>query len=84
MSIRRRDGFNRMVADALDGKIDLIITKSLSLFARNTVDALTTILSLKAAEVAVYFQKKDFYTEEMPINTRFTAFFEKGWCLFGV
>ena len=38
-------GFNRMVADALDGKIDLILTKSLSRFARNTVDALTTIRS---------------------------------------
>lgn len=43
LSIRRRDGFNRMVNDALDGKIDLILTKSLSRFARNTVDALTTI-----------------------------------------
>lgn len=58
LSIRKRDGFNRMVTDALDGKIDLILTKSLSLFARNTVDALTTIRSLKAAGVAVYFQKR--------------------------
>ena len=51
LSIRRRDGFNRMVADALDGKLDLIVTKSLSRFARNTVDALTTIRNLKAAGV---------------------------------
>ena len=49
--IRRRDSFNRMVNDALDGKIDLILTKSLSRFARNTVDALTTIRKLKAAGV---------------------------------
>lgn len=56
LSIRERDGFNSMVTDALDGKIDLILTKSLSRFARNTVDALTTIRSLKAAGVAVYFQ----------------------------
>ena len=62
LSIRRRDGFNRMVVDALDGKIDLIITKSLSRFARNTVDALTTIRSLKAAGVAVYFQKENINT----------------------
>lgn len=62
LSIRRRDGFNRMVADALDGKIDLILTKSLSRFARNTVDALTTIRSLKAAGVAVYFQKENINT----------------------
>ena len=62
LSIRRRDGFNRMVADALDGKIDLILTKSLSRFARNTVDALTTIRSLKAAGVSVYFQKENINT----------------------
>ena len=35
---KRREGFNRMVKDALDGKIDLILTKSVSRFARNTVD----------------------------------------------
>lgn len=62
LSIRKRDGFNRMVTDALDGKIDLILTKSLSRFARNTVDALTTIRSLKAAGVAVYFQKENINT----------------------
>lgn len=62
LSIRRRDGFNRMVHDALDGKIDLILTKSLSRFARNTVDALTTIRKLKAAGVAVYFQRENINT----------------------
>ena len=44
---KRREGFNRMVKDALDGKIDLILTKSVSRFARNTVDTLTTIRKLK-------------------------------------
>ena len=44
---KKRDGFNQMVADALDGKIDLIITKSISRFARNTVDTLTTVRKLK-------------------------------------
>ena len=43
----RQDGFNQMVQDVLDGKIDLIITKSVSRFARNTVDSLTTIGELK-------------------------------------
>ena len=62
LSIRRRDGFNRMVNDALDGKIDLILTKSLSRFARNTVDALTTIRKLKAAGVTVYFQRENINT----------------------
>ena len=37
-STKRREGFKRMIADALDGRIDLIVTKSLSRFARNTVD----------------------------------------------
>ena len=62
LSHQKRDGFNRMVADALEGKIDLIITKSLSRFARNTVDALTTIRKLKAANVGIFFQKEDINT----------------------
>ena len=44
---RHRDGFNRMIDDALAGKIELIITKSISRFARNTVDSLTTVRKLK-------------------------------------
>lgn len=44
---RHRDGFKRMVRDAMDGKIDLIVTKSVSRFARNTVDSLTTVRKLK-------------------------------------
>ena len=47
LNTRHREGFNRMIADALDGKIDLIVTKSVSRFARNTVDSLTTIRKLK-------------------------------------
>ena len=62
LSHQKREGFNRMVADALEGKIDLIITKSLSRFARNTVDALTTIRKLKAANVGIFFQKEDINT----------------------
>lgn len=59
---KKRDGFNRMVADALDGKIDLILTKSVSRFARNTVDTLTTVRRLKAKGVEVYFEKENIYT----------------------
>ena len=43
----KREGFTRMVDDALAGGIDLILTKSVSRFARNTVDSLTTIRKLK-------------------------------------
>lgn len=59
---KRRDGFNEMVADALAGKIDLIVTKSVSRFARNTVDSLTTVRELKANGVEVYFEKENIYT----------------------
>ena len=59
---KKRDGFNRMVQDALDGKIDLIVTKSVSRFARNTVDSLTTVRKLKEAGVEVYFEKENIWT----------------------
>ena len=61
-SMTHRDGFNQMIADALDGKIDLIITKSVSRFARNTVDSLTTVRKLKEKNVEVYFEKENIYT----------------------
>ena len=44
---KHRIGFNEMIADAMSGKIDLIVTKSVSRFARNTVDSLVTIRKLK-------------------------------------
>jgi site-specific DNA recombinase len=61
-STKKRDGFNRMIADALGGNIDLIITKSVSRFARNTVDSLTTVRQLKEKGVEVYFEKENIYT----------------------
>ena len=61
-STKNRDGFNRMIADAMVGKIDLIITKSVSRFARNTVDTLTTVRQLKDKGVEVYFEKENIYT----------------------
>ncbi len=59
---KKRDGFNQMVEDALDGKIDLIRTKSVSRFARNTVDSLTTIRKLKEKGIEVYFEKENIWT----------------------
>ena len=61
-SINRREAFNRMVTNALAGNIDLIVTKSISRFARNTVDTLNTIRQLKAANVEVFFEKENIYT----------------------
>ena len=59
---KHRDGFNEMIADALEGKIDLIITKSVSRFARNTVDSLLAVRHLKEKGVEIYFQKENIYT----------------------
>ena len=62
VSTKKREGFNRMIQDALAGKIDLIITKSVSRFARNTVDTLTAIRKLKEYGVEVYFEEQNIYT----------------------
>lgn len=59
---KKRDGFKRMVNDALSGKIDLIVTKSVSRFARNTVDSLSTIRKLKEHGTEVYFEKENIWT----------------------
>ena len=59
---KNRVGFNTMITDALAGKIDLILTKSISRFARNTVDTLTTIRELKERSVEVFFEKENIYT----------------------
>lgn len=61
-STKKREGFNRMISDALRGKIDLIITKSVSRFARNTVDTLTTVRKLKEKGIEVYFEKENICT----------------------
>lgn len=51
-----------MIADAPSGKIDLIITKSVSRFARNTVDSLSAIRKLKDHGTEVYFEKEGIWT----------------------
>jgi DNA invertase Pin-like site-specific DNA recombinase len=62
LNTKKRDGFNAMISDALDGKIDLIVTKSVSRFARNTVDSLSTIRKLKDVGCECYFEKENIYT----------------------
>ena len=59
---KHREGFNTMVKDALAGKINLIVTKSISRFARNTVDSLTTVRKLKEKGVEIYFEKENIWT----------------------
>lgn len=59
---KHRSGFKKMVSDALAGKIDLIVTKSVSRFARNTVDSLTTVRKLKEKGIEIYFEKENIWT----------------------
>ena len=54
-----RPGFQEMMKDALEGKMDLILTKSISRFARNTVDSLSAIRLLKSHNVEFYFEKEN-------------------------
>jgi len=62
LNTKHRSGFNEMIQDALNGKIDLIVTKSVSRFARNTVDSLTTVRKLKEKGIEVYFEKEGIAT----------------------
>ena len=61
-SIRKRPNFLRMIEDANAGRFDLIITKEVSRFARNTVDALQEIRKLKKIGVEVYFTEDNIWT----------------------
>ncbi len=65
-NIRHREDFKRMIADCEAGKIDLIITKSISRFARNTLDCLTIARKLKQREppVAIYFENENINTTD--------------------
>jgi len=61
---KKRDDFNAMIEDCMAGKIDMIITKSVSRFARNTVDSLQNIRKLREKNIAVYFEKEGVNTLE--------------------
>lgn len=79
-----RNDFQRMLTDCRAGKIDRILTKSISRFARNTVTLLTTVRELKTLGVDIFFEKKDFDTAESPILRDFSALYRSLWCLVGV
>lgn len=61
-STKNRAEFNRMMDDCGAGRIDMIITKSISRFARNTLDCLKYIRELKAQNIPVYFEKESINT----------------------
>ena len=57
-----RENFQRLLADCRDGKVDLIITKSISRFARNTVTLLETVRELKNMGVDVFFEEQNIHS----------------------
>lgn len=71
-SYKNRSGFNRMIEDAKAGKIDLILTKSISRFSRNTVDSLTVTRELKAKGVEVFFEKENISSMDKTAELVFT------------
>ena len=62
VNTKRREGFKQMVADGLAGKFDLLVTKSVSRFARNTVDSLITVRKLKDVGCEIWFEEQNIYT----------------------
>ena len=62
---KKCDGFNRMIQDCKKRKIDLILTKSISRFARNTLDSIQYVRMLKQMGIAVVFEKENINTATM-------------------
>jgi len=63
--VTKRESFQRMINDCLDGKIDMVITKSISRFARNTLDTLKYVRMLKERNIAVFFEDENINTLTM-------------------
>lgn len=61
---KKREGFMGMIADCMEGKFDLILTKSISRFARNTIDCLKYVRQLKEKNIAIIFEKENINTLE--------------------
>ena len=59
---KKREEFNRLIDDCMNGKVDMVVTKSISRFARNTLDCLNYIRKLKDKNIAVYFEKEGINT----------------------
>ena len=73
-SKEKRKGFMEMINDALGGKIDLILVKSISRFARNTVDCIKTYRDLKNKGVAIYFDKEHINSLEKDVEFQLTLY----------
>ncbi len=63
--VDKRDGFQAMIQKCKDGEIDLILTKSISRFARNTLDTLQYVRMLRERNIAIFFEKENINTLDM-------------------
>jgi len=69
---KRRENFNRMVKEAKEGKFDLVITKEITRFARNTLDSIQYTREMLAAGVGVFFQNDNINTLDEDSELRLT------------
>ena len=72
ISTRKRENFHRMIADGRDGRFDLVITKEITRFARNTLDSIQYTRQLLACGVAVFFQNDNINTLDEDSELRLT------------
>ena len=70
----KREDFQRMLSDCRKGKIDKILVKSISRFARNTKDCLATLRELLTLGVSVYFEKENINTETLTTELMVSVF----------
>ena len=71
--VSKRERFKQMIRDCEKGKIDLILTKSVSRFARNTVDSLNYVRKLKAMGIGIFFEEQNICGSNSPFRSRGTA-----------
>ena len=62
VTTKNREGFKEMIDDCMDGKIDIVLTKSISRFARNTLDCLKYVRQLREKNIAIIFEKENINT----------------------
>lgn len=63
--VKKREDFQRLINDCMNGDVDMVITKSISRFARNTLDTLKYVRMLKDKGVAVFFEEENINTLTM-------------------
>ena len=73
-STEKREDFQRMMEDCRSGKIDRILVKSISRFARNTKESLAAVRELKSLDISVYFEEQNIDTAQATGETLTAVF----------